>query len=123
MQTNTPLPSQRHLLRWTVVALVAIAVIVAVVALAEYHSGVLNISVTNEADSSVTYVVQVDGHGVGSGPLAFNQTAQLSVSLSWWIDACQNHAVFATSNAHMVAPAPASVLLCAGTSESVSVSI
>lgn len=102
---------------------VVLAVVLALVLLAEYRSGVLNINVTNHVDAVVTHVVLVDGHGVGSGPLGPNQTAQLSVSLSWWIVACQNHSVFATSEAHMVAPEPASVLLCSGTSESVGLSI
>ncbi len=101
----------------------ALAFVLALVLFAEFRSGVLNINVTNRVNVAVTYIVLVDGHEAGSGPLGPNQTVQLSVSPSWWIDACHNHDVLATSNAHMVAPEPASVVLCSDTSQSVSLSI
>ena len=124
MQAGPSSPSRSHVLRRVVVVLAVLAVVLALVAVAEYRSGILNIRVTNHVDASVTYVVLVDGHGVGSGPLDPNQTAQVSVSLAWWMDACQNHAVVATSNAHMgLAPEPAFVQLCSGTVETVGTSV
>lgn len=116
----------RHTVRNLLIAVVIIGAVAGVVAFALYRSSTLNITVaSNHITNIVAYIVTVDGTQVDSGVLGPGQGVDLAVPMSWWSDNCKSHSIVATSTGGGLGPETdsATVILCAGTPASVTLSI
>lgn len=119
-----PQKSRVTLFAAVVVAIVVIVAVLAVVTL--YHSGRLNISVTNVSIiSTISLTVSVDGVVIYASSVSPLSVTQLSQSPSWWGGSCMDHTVAASGTGGLLGPTSDSktVALCGGQTLAVALTI